>query len=295
MLTIKERIIGDVTILDLRGRVTLGEGTETLRARVKSTIESGRAKIILNVAGVPYVDSAGNGEIVAVYTLVSRSGGRLVMLDPSKRILDLWSITKIRSVFEIFDSERAAVQSFGSVGQTWNCPICHARSPFASNDEHRQQCANCSAELMFDEAQDKSLPRRKVQQISVPTYDGEAIILKTAWPHVISVEGRLDLFAAEAVMETWQAIPRPRKVVIRLSPACRLATVKGLDILADLVQPEIDGGRTAVWRSSPVTVIDGHRDAFPFFTTEREASATLEMAGTFAGQAVFVEVRDRIE
>ena len=111
-MQIEERAVGDVVILDLKGRITLGEGDELLKDKVNSLVNQGRRKIVLNLADVPYIDSAGLGEIVRTYTTVSRQGGSLKLLGLTKRITDLLSITKLLTVFETFDSESDAVGSF---------------------------------------------------------------------------------------------------------------------------------------------------------------------------------------
>ena len=113
-MLIEERAAGDVTILDLKGRMTLGEGDEILKDKVNSLAMQGRKRIVLNLAAVPYVDSAGLGEIVRTYTTVSRQGGSLKLLGLTKRITDLLSITKLLTVFETYDDEADAVRSFSS-------------------------------------------------------------------------------------------------------------------------------------------------------------------------------------
>ena len=113
-MQIDERVVGDVKVLDLKGRVTLGEGDELLKDKINSLLNQGHKKIILNLADVPYVDSAGLGEIVRTYTTVSRQGGSLKLLNLTKRITDLLSITKLLTVFETFDSESEAVRSFSA-------------------------------------------------------------------------------------------------------------------------------------------------------------------------------------
>jgi anti-sigma B factor antagonist len=111
-MQIEERAVGDVVVLDLKGRVTLGDGDELLKDKVNSLVNRGFKKIVLNLAEVPYVDSAGLGEIVRTYTTVSRQGGSLKLLNLTKRISDLLSITKLLTVFETFDAENEAVKSF---------------------------------------------------------------------------------------------------------------------------------------------------------------------------------------
>lgn len=113
-MQIDERTVGDVVVLDLKGRVMLGDGDEVLKDKVNSLLNQGMKKIVLNLAEVPYVDSAGLGEVVRTYTTVSRQGGHLKLLNLTKRITDLLAITKLLTVFDTYDSETEAVQSFSA-------------------------------------------------------------------------------------------------------------------------------------------------------------------------------------
>ena len=111
-MQIEERIVNDVTILDLKGKITLGEGDEALKDKINSLVHQNRKKILLNLEDVPYIDSAGLGEIVRTYTTVSRQGGQLKLVNLTKRITDLLSITKLLTVFETFDTEPDALKSY---------------------------------------------------------------------------------------------------------------------------------------------------------------------------------------
>jgi anti-sigma B factor antagonist len=113
-MQIEERAVGDVVVLDLKGKITLGEGDELLKDKVNSLVNQGHKKIVLNLAEVPYIDSAGLGEVVRTYTTVSRQGGSLKLLNLTKRITDLLSITKLLTVFETYESESDAVRSFSA-------------------------------------------------------------------------------------------------------------------------------------------------------------------------------------
>ena len=113
-MQIEERASGTWCVLDLKGKITLGEGDELLKDKVNSLVNQGHKKIVLNLADVPYIDSAGLGEVVRTYTTVSRQGGSLKLLNLTKRITDLLSITKLLTVFETFDSENDAVRSFSA-------------------------------------------------------------------------------------------------------------------------------------------------------------------------------------
>ena len=112
-MEIQERTLQDVVVLDLTGKLTIGEGDELLKERISNLIQQGHRKLLLNLEGVPYVDSAGLGEIVRTYTTVSRQGGKLKLVNLTKRITDLLAITKLLTVFETYESEDEAVKSFG--------------------------------------------------------------------------------------------------------------------------------------------------------------------------------------
>ena len=111
-MQIDERPSGDVMILDLKGKLTIGEGDELLKDKINSLIQQGHKTLLLNLEGVPYVDSAGLGEIVRTYTTVSRQGGNLKLLNLTKRIEDLLAITKLLTVFDTYESEQEALNSF---------------------------------------------------------------------------------------------------------------------------------------------------------------------------------------
>ncbi len=111
-MTIKERRVNDVVILDIEGKILLGDGDVQLREAIHRLLQSGAKKIVLNLADVPYIDSAGLGEIVRCYTTTRREGGELKLLNLTSRIRDLLTITKLITVFESFDSEDAALKSF---------------------------------------------------------------------------------------------------------------------------------------------------------------------------------------
>ena len=111
-LELKERQAGDVTILDLSGAVRIGEGSIALRDAIRDLSADGKKKLLLNLAGVNYVDSSGIGELIANYTTVSRQGGQLKLLNLTDRIQNLLVITKLLTVFDSYENEAEALQSF---------------------------------------------------------------------------------------------------------------------------------------------------------------------------------------
>ena len=106
------RQVGDVSVIDAVGRITLGEGSSTLREKIKDVVNGGQKKILLNLGEVSYIDSSGIGELVSGFTTVTNHGGSLKLLNLTKRVKDLLQITKLYTVFEVHDDEAGAVRSF---------------------------------------------------------------------------------------------------------------------------------------------------------------------------------------
>lgn len=111
-MDIAKRRVGDITILDLKGKLTIDDGAELLRDTVASVVFQGERKILLNLAGVPYMDSGGLGELVRCSLITGRASGTVKLLNLTTKITDLLAITKLSNVFDSFDSEAAAVASF---------------------------------------------------------------------------------------------------------------------------------------------------------------------------------------
>ena len=111
-LDVKERQAGDVTILDLRGEVRIGEGSIALRDAIRNLSAAGKKKILLNLAGVSYIDSSGIGELVSSYTAIGKEGGQLKLLNLTQKLQDLLTITKLLTVFDVYESEAEALNSF---------------------------------------------------------------------------------------------------------------------------------------------------------------------------------------
>ena len=109
----KRRQLDDVTIVDLRGRITLGEGSVTVRETVHDLLSKGLKRILLNLGEVNYIDSSGIGELVSAFTAAKKQGGELKLLNLTKKVHDLLQITKLSTVFDVADDETAAVRSFG--------------------------------------------------------------------------------------------------------------------------------------------------------------------------------------
>ena len=106
------RQVGDVSVVDVAGRITLGEGSSALRDSIREMVSKNQKKILLNLGEVNYIDSSGIGELVSGFTTVTNSGGTLKLLNLNKRVKDLLQITKLYTVFDVHDDEAGAIRSF---------------------------------------------------------------------------------------------------------------------------------------------------------------------------------------
>jgi len=113
-MKLSTRKIGKIVIVDIEGKVLLGDGDVEIKQAVENLLRQGDQNILLNLAKVPYIDSAGLGEVIRCYTTIRRNGGNLKLLAPNERLIDLLNITKLINVFDWYQEEEAAVASFNS-------------------------------------------------------------------------------------------------------------------------------------------------------------------------------------
>ena len=111
-LSINQRQAGDVTILDMDGEVRIGDSSTALRSSIRNLVAGGNQKILLNLAGVGYIDSSGIGELVSSYTAINKEGGQLKLLSLTQKLQDLLTITKLLTVFDAYDEEAEALSNF---------------------------------------------------------------------------------------------------------------------------------------------------------------------------------------
>ena len=113
-LKLNTREVKDILIIDLSGKLTMGEAVAAIRDEIHDEVSQGARKVLLNLAEVSYIDSAGLGELTAAYSSIKNRGGQLKLLNLTKRVHDLMQITKLSTVFELHDDEKTAIASFGS-------------------------------------------------------------------------------------------------------------------------------------------------------------------------------------
>ena len=118
-MDIQERIVGPIIVLDLSGRLVLGDGDGLLKDKINSLTFQGHHQILLNLAGLSYIDSCGLGELVAAYSTVTRQGGQIKLVNLTRRVQDVLAVVKLLTVFDAFDSEAEALKSFLLMAETW--------------------------------------------------------------------------------------------------------------------------------------------------------------------------------
>jgi anti-sigma B factor antagonist len=200
----------DVTILDLSGRLVFGQEHDFLLRTIKRLLSEGKKKILMNMAGVSYTDSGGRGGLVGAYSTVRQSGGTVKLLNltqnPENR--DLLNIAKLVSIFDVFENEAAALESFGSPLWRCHCPVCgHLTGPPLMNQDSwpPQACSRCNS--MFTVT--SSHPSREevlIKGVRIQTYRDEYFEILSGPPVTVQVVGRLDLFSSSALKKVWQAI-----------------------------------------------------------------------------------------
>jgi anti-sigma B factor antagonist len=113
-MKISSRLVDGVTVLDVEGKILLGEGDVQIKQTIDDLLTQGRKKYLLNLAKVPYIDSAGLGQIIRCFTAIRKSGGTLKLLSPNAKVVDLLTVTKLANVFDWYSEESGALQSFTS-------------------------------------------------------------------------------------------------------------------------------------------------------------------------------------
>ena len=113
-MKISSRLVDGVTVLDVEGKILLGEGDIQIKQTIDDLLAQGRKKYLLNLAKVPYIDSAGLGQIIRCFTAIRKSGGTFKLLSPNAKVIDLLTVTKLANVFDWYSEESGALNSFGS-------------------------------------------------------------------------------------------------------------------------------------------------------------------------------------
>jgi anti-sigma B factor antagonist len=249
LLSIDERHVGNITILDLDGRITLGEGAVQLRNAIKELLGKGESKIILDMADVSYIDSSGVGELVAANYAIREHSGKMALVTLTQKIHDALQITKLYTVFDVYDTESQALSAF--LPRKWaNCPVCSCVSiPPLLHDETvwcPQLCraSDCGARFTVESVRGSDSVGN-VTSVLIGTYAEEYFEILIGPPITVKIVGRLDLFASSAFVGLDRVLSKHRKVLFDLSQMTE-ADERGRDALVSFVKDAKHGFRAVV-------------------------------------------------
>ena len=246
-LKIRQRVVSDVVILDVSGRITLAEGSVVVRDTVKDLLVRGGRKILLNLGDVSYIDSSGVGELHSAWVAAKNLGGSLRFVHITRKVHDLLQITKLYTVFAVFDDEVAALRSF-DYSRYCKCPSCGSLSTPPSLGRRglwsEQTCLKCNARFAVRPAR-KAQGHVIVETFRVQTYEQEYFEVVSGPPYRMRIVGRLNLFSSSALDKTWRAIPPPRRIVFDLGSATEI-DAPGRDALLTLLRTRAAGARAVI-------------------------------------------------
>jgi anti-sigma B factor antagonist len=223
-ITIREA--GDVTILDLDGRIVLGEESNTLKLEIKKILDQKKRKIIINFGDVTFIDSSGNGAVVSAHLTARTRGADLKFCHLGKGLQDLWQINRLLTVFDIYDTEANALRAFASFGAPrlyCRCPLCAqqtAPSLLRGSQWAPQSCSNAACGAHFSiEYSPRPHELASIKELCFETYENESFIVRPGVPFICQIVGRLDLFSSSALQKCWLTLPLPRRLVFDLHRA----------------------------------------------------------------------------
>ena len=278
-LIISQRVVDNVVILDMSGRITIGDGSVLLRDTVKGLLADGKRKILLNFGGVSYVDSSGNGEVVIALSSVERKGGTLKFMRLTAKVRDLWQFTKLFTVFEIYDDESVALRSF-EFSRYAVCPSCRNVCTPPSFDKYwsvfeRQTCITCNARFDLGCENESSQRVMTVRLFRAETYQQEYFEVVPGPPYEATLVGRLNLFSTSAVDKVWRAVPSPRRVLFNLGSATEIDAPGWEALLAFLDKKESSAKAVIVIRRSNNSLISSFREASYVYSDKQTALAAI--------------------
>jgi anti-sigma B factor antagonist len=266
-----QRVFDEVVVVDLSGRVTLGEGSVVLRDTVKWEVSRGKKLFVLNLGDVSYADSSGIGELVSATTLARRAGGDIRLLHLTKKVKELLQITKFYTIWDVFDDEQQAISSYSNPPRYCHCPICtHSRTSPPNEGAgawNPQNCAVCGTRFLVEPVTDTD-QRVAVKETEAVTYFGEVVRVVAGWPNRITVRGRLNLFTSFVLRRCFFAIPVPRYAIIAIDK-----------------EAEVDRGGYGALAQMITSLEDGDRAALAILESSHEAGQMLEDVPVYRDEA----------
>ena len=279
-LKISERVVGDVTILDLHGRIVFGEESDLLRTTIRRVLEGGAHKVLMNMGAVSYIDSGGNGTMAAVNTDMHRRGGNLKLSNLTNKVLEVFTVSKLLAIYDVFDTEASALKSFQSSPLRCRCPVCGCPSgpPLVDGVSWPPQtCSSPGCHSRFTVAFTQTLQEEvAVKNVLIQTYKDEYFQILPGRPFVLEIVGRLDLFASSALKRAWQSLPAPQKVLVDMRLATEIDEAGRGALLGFLAKVEKGAEVVISLEGLDSQQMDSFPAVPPFYENKSAALAALE-------------------
>jgi anti-sigma B factor antagonist len=280
--SIRSRDAGDAVVVEIIGKLTLGEGSPELRQCVRDLVDQHKTRIVLDLSQVPYLDSTGIGDLVDVFTTTRAHGGKITLSHPRLRSMDIMTVTKLKTVFEITSSVEEAISGIRSDRLMFLCSIsgCETWSPLTNGAEY-QMCTRCGsqAKLVMTGAEE-NMSSVKVDHVKIPTYRDEQVTMIPGPPRRVEVHGRLDLFGLNSAKK---AVLTLQAAVFDLTSATEI-TQRGCTALFELLTANDSTAFLPKGRSLPVAAPGDERILFDEFPEAEQAHfAALERSAQRRG------------
>ncbi len=224
-LDIKAYEIDDVTILDLDGAIGPGDSCKDLRDVILTLVKNGKRNVILDLADIRHIDSMGLGSLIVAFTNLRRLGGSLRIINLTEKMQDRFVITKLLTVFDVYETLDAALQAFDGRDVYISCPVhqCDGSIAFGSLASFAR-CMTCGATLTLESGMSSiGIIEFSTRALRLQTYAEECLTVFPGAPTTIVIDGRLDLFASEVLKKAWLTIPSPRYVLFRLEASSEIS------------------------------------------------------------------------
>jgi anti-sigma B factor antagonist len=281
---IDKRYIGDAAVLELVGRLNIGEGSSVLRDRVQELSSGSEPIVILDLSGISYIDSSGIGELVRSFIVLANREKKLLICHPLLKTNDLLQITKLASVFQVFPSVEQALSSDRSPVRLFFCPVAGCDTWTPASSDTRQVCMHCASEI--DTAPDDTSggnERRERSRLRIPSYVGEYVAIVPGSPCVLQIPRRFDLFVNNALKKALNTIGWNKSF-----NRDQVAAIVDLSELQELSEP---GTAALLQVDQPVT--DGN--AAVFFAQPRSPEILQRISNSAAVHTSYTEAIDTLK
>jgi anti-sigma B factor antagonist len=277
-----KRYVGDAVVLELVGRITLGEGSVVFRDLVRECSSGSEPIVILDITGVSYIDSSGIGELVSGYTYVRNRGKNLLLCHPRLATRDLLYITKLAALFQMFPNVDRALSSDRSF-RLFYCPVADCNTWTPVSDLAQQVCMHCASEIEVAQGRSGNKSEQgEPGRLRVPSYLDQYVSIVPGTPCILQIPRRFDLFANNALQKALNTIgwnsdcSYQAAAIIDLTELQELSEA-GAAVLVQIDQPRKDGNAAVFFAQAPsLQILPKISRCAAVYTSQAEAVAALE-------------------